>query len=100
MTPEEEKVQVIKKAFFEYTAHNILSACDTPGYFARQILTKESFFLKANVIADLIESKVMVIDNGKWIIKNEVTKTATTVPFLFLALQLPSDRININLLFS
>jgi hypothetical protein len=66
---EEEKVQEIKKAFFEYAAHKTLSACDTPGYFARQILPEESFFLKANVIIDLIEAGIMVIRGEKWIIK-------------------------------
>jgi len=66
---EEERKEEIKKAFFEYAAQNTLSAFDTPGYFARQILPDESFLLKANVITDLIESKVMIIDNGKWIIK-------------------------------
>lgn len=69
MATEEEKTQEIKKTFFEYTAHNALSACDTPGYFARQILPEESFFLKANVIADLIELGEMVMRGEKWIIK-------------------------------
>jgi hypothetical protein len=44
-------------------------AIDTPGYFARQILPDESFFLKANVVQDLIDSGVMVIRGEKWIIK-------------------------------
>ena len=69
MVTEEERKEEIKKAFFEYAAHNTLLACDTPGYFARQILPEESFFFKANVIADLIESKVMVIGGDRWFIK-------------------------------
>jgi len=56
MATEEERKEEIKKAFFEYAAQNTLSAFDTPGYFARQILPDESFFLKANVIQDLIVS--------------------------------------------
>jgi hypothetical protein len=41
MVTEDEWKEYIKKAFFEYD-------------FARQILPEESFFLKANVIQDLI----------------------------------------------
>jgi hypothetical protein len=70
MATEEERKEEIKKAFFEYTAHNTLSAFDTPGYFARQILPDESFLLKANVISSLTESEVMVMRGEKWIIKN------------------------------
>jgi hypothetical protein len=58
MATEEERKEVIKKAFFEYVAHNTLSAFNTPGYFAGQIWPYESFFLKANVINDLIESGI------------------------------------------
>lgn len=47
----------------------MLSAFDGSGYFARQILPTESFFLKVNVITDLIESGVMVMSGEKWIIK-------------------------------
>ena len=68
MTTEEERKEEIKKAFFEYAACNTFSAFDGPGYFARQILPEESFFLKANVIQDLIESGVMVMRGEKWII--------------------------------
>jgi hypothetical protein len=64
MISEEE----IRKAFFEYAAHNELSAYDTPGYFARQILPDASFYAKANVIQDLIESGVMVIRSDHWFI--------------------------------
>ena len=49
MATEEERKEEVKKVFFEYAAHNTLSAFDTPGYFARQILPYESFFLKADV---------------------------------------------------
>jgi hypothetical protein len=77
MATEEERKEEIKKAFFEYVAHNTLSAFDTSDYFARQILPDESFFLKANVIQDLIESGIMVMRGEKWIIKNEVTKSST-----------------------
>ena len=67
---EEEKVQEIKKALFEYAAHNTFSAFDILGYFARQILPEESFFLKAETIQDLIISEVVVMDNLKWVIKD------------------------------
>ena len=69
MASQEERKEEVKKAFFEYAAHNQLSAFDTPGYFARQILPEESFFFKADVIQDLIESGVMVIRGERWIIK-------------------------------
>lgn len=69
MATEVERKEEIKKAFFEYAAHNTLSAFGTPDYFAKQILPEESFFLKANVITDLIESGVIVMKGEKWIIK-------------------------------
>ena len=69
MATEKERKEEIKKAFFEYAEHNTLSAFDSPGYFARQILPEESFFLKANVISNLIESGVMVMRGEQWIIK-------------------------------
>jgi hypothetical protein len=69
MATEEERKEEIKKAFFEYATHNTLSAFDTPGFFARQILPHESFSLRANVIYDLIESEVMIRVGDKWIIK-------------------------------
>ena len=69
MTTEEERKEEIKKSFFEYAAHNELSALDTTGYFARQILPDESFFLKTYVIQGLIDSGVMVICGEKWILK-------------------------------
>lgn len=69
MATEEERKEEIKKAFFEYATHNTLSAVDTPGYFARQILPEESFFLKATVIQDLIDAGVIVMRSDKWIIK-------------------------------
>lgn len=69
MATEEERKESVKKAFFEYAEYNTLSAFDTPGFFARQFLLEESFFLKANVISDLIESGVMVMRGEKWIIK-------------------------------
>jgi hypothetical protein len=68
MVTEEERKEEIKKAFFEYAAHNTLSAFDTSGYFARQILPDKSFFLKANLIQYLIDSGVMVMRGEKWII--------------------------------
>jgi hypothetical protein len=64
MISEEE----IRKAFFEYVEHNELLAIDTLGYYARQILPDAPFFAKANVIADLIESGIMVIRGDHWII--------------------------------
>jgi hypothetical protein len=54
MATEEERKEEIKKAFFEYAARNTLSAFNTPGYYAHTILPGKSFFLKANVIQDLI----------------------------------------------
>jgi hypothetical protein len=45
MTSEEERKGEIKKVFFEYSQYNTLSAFDTPGYFARQMLPEESFIL-------------------------------------------------------
>jgi hypothetical protein len=68
MSTEEERKDEIKKAFLEYAAHKKLSAFDTESYFARQILPDESFFLKAKVIEDLMESKVMVMRGEKWVI--------------------------------
>jgi len=65
MVTEEE----IRKAFFEYAEHHELLAIDTPGYYARQILPDAPFFAKANVIADLIESGVMVIRDDRWFIR-------------------------------
>jgi hypothetical protein len=65
MTTEDE----IKKAFFEYAAHNELLAIDTPGYFAKQILPDASFYKKANVIQDLIDNGIMVIKGDKWFIR-------------------------------
>jgi hypothetical protein len=69
MATEEERKEEIKKAFFEYAKENELSAFDTPGYYAKHILPEESFFLKANVIQDLIDSRVMVIRGEEWVIK-------------------------------
>ena len=69
MATEEERKEKTKKAFFEYAVHNTLSAFDTPGYFAKQILPEESFFFKANVITDLIESGIMFMWGERWIIK-------------------------------
>jgi hypothetical protein len=52
MKTEEEKAQGIRQAFFEYAKENELSAFDTSGYFARQFLPTESFFLKVKVIRE------------------------------------------------
>lgn len=70
MTTEEEKIQEIRQALFEYAKENELSSFDTSHYFAKQFLPDEPFFLKRTVIADMIESGNMVVDNGKWVIKN------------------------------
>jgi hypothetical protein len=70
MTTEEGKVREIRRAFFKYAKENELSAFDTSGYFARQILPGKSFFLKVKVIDNLIESGGMVMVNRKWVIKN------------------------------
>lgn len=70
MITEEEKVEKIKQAFFEYAKENELSAFNTSNYFARQIMLDESFFLRRKAIDDLIESGDMVVDGEKWVIKN------------------------------
>jgi hypothetical protein len=70
MTMEEERIQEIKHAFFEYAKENELSAFDTPQYFAKQILPNVSFPLKIKVIGDLIESEMIVEVNQKLVIKN------------------------------
>lgn len=73
MTTDDEKIQEIKQAFFEYAKQNELSAFDTSNYFVKQIIPddlNESFFLWKSVIDDLIDSGIMVRDNGKWVIKN------------------------------
>jgi hypothetical protein len=69
MATEEKRKKEIKIAFFEYAEHNELSACDTPSYYARQILPDAPFVAKANVIADLIESGVMVIRGDRWFLR-------------------------------
>jgi hypothetical protein len=69
MVTEEERKEEIKRAFFEYAAHNTLSAFATLGYCAKQILPDESFFLKVKVIDDLIKSEIMVMRGDRWIIK-------------------------------
>jgi hypothetical protein len=65
----ERKVQEIKTAFSEYTTQNTLLVFDTPGYFARRFLPDVFFFLKVNVIQDLIEAGVMAVICERWIIK-------------------------------
>jgi hypothetical protein len=70
MTMEEERLQEIRKAFLEYTKENELSAFDTPHYFAKQILPKESFSLKIKVISELIESELIIEDKRKLVFKN------------------------------
>jgi hypothetical protein len=65
MVTEEE----IRKAFFEYAAHNELLAIYTPGFYARQILPDASFYAKANVIQDLIDNGIMVIRGDRCFIK-------------------------------
>jgi hypothetical protein len=70
MTKEEERIQEIRKAFFEYAKENELSAFDTPHYFAKQILPTEAFPLKTKVIGDVIESETTIEDNKRLVIKN------------------------------
>jgi hypothetical protein len=72
MTMEEERIQEIRKAFFEYAKENDLSAFDTPYYFAKQILPYVSFPLKIKVIGELIESELIIEDNRKLVFKNGV----------------------------
>jgi len=40
------------------------------SFYARQFLPEESFFLKRDVLNELIEAGVMVSRKGKWILKN------------------------------
>lgn len=70
MDTEKERKENIKKVFLEYARKNELSALNTTSYYARQFLPEESFFLKREVINDLINSGIMVPENGKYIIKN------------------------------
>lgn len=69
MAAEEERKETVKNAFLEYAKDNELSAFDTPGYFARQILPQERIFFKANVIQNLIDSGELVMRGARWIIK-------------------------------
>lgn len=81
MVTEEERKEAVKKAFLEYATDHELSAFDTPGFFARQILPKESFFFEANVITDLIEAGTL---NG---ITLKFFKVATLFPSSYLEIQ-------------
>lgn len=69
MDPEEQRKEEIKRAFLEYAKNNELSAFNTISYYARQFLPEESFFLKRQVINELIDSGVLVIENEKYVIK-------------------------------
>jgi hypothetical protein len=59
----------IKQAFLKYAKENELSAFNTPYYFAKQILSNESLFLKMKIIEELMESGIMQMINEKWVIK-------------------------------
>jgi len=69
MPTEEERKEIIKKAFLEYAKEHELPDINTMSFYARQFLPEESFFLKRQVLNELIESGVMVSRNGKWLIK-------------------------------
>ena len=69
MPTEEERKQIIKLAFLEYAHEHELPDINTMSFYARQFLSDESFFLKRQVLNELIESRVMISGNGKWIFK-------------------------------
>jgi len=69
MPTEEERKQIIKLAFLEYAQEHELPDINTMSFYARQFLPAESFFLKRQVLSELIESRVMISGNGKWIFK-------------------------------
>ena len=70
MPTEEERKQIIKLAFLEYAQEHELPDINTMSFYARQFLPDESFFLKRQVLSELIESRVMISGNGKWIFKS------------------------------
>jgi len=69
MDPEDQQKQKIKLAFLEYAHEHELPNVNTMSYYSRQFLPEESFFLKRDVLNELIESGVMISRNGKWILK-------------------------------
>jgi hypothetical protein len=69
MPTEEERKQKIRKAFFQYAQENDMPDINTMSYYSRQFLPDESFFMKRQVLNELIESGIMVSRNGKWLIK-------------------------------
>lgn len=68
MPTEEERKQIIKLSFLEYTQEHELPDVNTMSFYSRQFLPDESFFLKREVLNELIESGIMISKNGKWII--------------------------------
>jgi hypothetical protein len=70
MTTEDERRLEIVQALREYSKSTDLSAFYTPHYFSRQIVPDESYFLKCEVISNLIESGIMVMVGEKWVIKD------------------------------
>ncbi len=70
MKIEDERRLEIIQALRVYAKSNELSAFCTPHYFARQIMPDGSYFLKCEVISDLVESGTMVMVGGKWVIKD------------------------------
>ena len=69
MPTEEERKENIRKAFFQYAHEHELPDVNTMSYYSRQFLPDESFFLKREVLNELIESGIMVSRKGKWLIK-------------------------------
>lgn len=61
-----DSVAAIVKAFLDYAGRNTLSAFDTPHFFATQIQSEESYFLKKRVIRLMLISKVLVIENESY----------------------------------
>jgi len=73
MPTEEERKENIKKAFFQYAQSHEMPDINTMSFYARQFLPEEAFFLKRQVLNELIESGVMVSRNGKWLIKKKLS---------------------------
>ncbi|WP_410510117.1 hypothetical protein RSJ42_08365 [Methanosarcina hadiensis] len=61
-----DSVERIVKAFLDYASKNDLSAFDTAHFFARQIQSEESYFLKKRVICLIINFGVLVIENESY----------------------------------
>lgn len=61
-----DSAAAIVKSFLDYAGRNTLSAFDTPHFFATQIKSEESYFLKKRVICLMLISKVLVVENESY----------------------------------